>query len=353
MVRTEAKYCFNSEKGYNAYFFYTALKRQLALISQYRGGMVLKRYIEIIARVADDDLDEGMPEKAESDPQLKALYASKMKYAERKSSQTLSSPTKSTTVASEAEPGTYTNKLISKDIVVVSEDSPYHPSNWDNYTHHLDGKLYTMVEQYWFAGPMLKKMIRECTNVSYGQTYSYAVTIAIKDMLTRELTRKRMAGRMWTEPSLALTFTNPEEFLRKWSERMRESRDSGLTLVDIYGLNFLAAFAKIAQGDVAYNAAIEEFDQGFKDEKALNLWIEKTVNQWQKFQAMNPTRKPKQDKDALATIKDLQARVTTQEAAINKLSKGKGKGKGAAAKATEARKAAEAPVKLANATGAE
>ena len=48
----------------------------------------------------------------------------------------------------------------------------------------------------------MKKIIRECTNVSYGQTYSYAVTIAIKDMLTRELTRKRMAGRMWTEPSL-------------------------------------------------------------------------------------------------------------------------------------------------------
>ena len=328
MVRTEPKYCFNSEKGYNAYVFYTALKRQLSLISQYKGGMVLKRYMEIIARVADDDIDQGMPEQAQSDPQLKALYAAKMKYAEGKSHASMPSPTKSTTVTSEAEPGTYTNKMMSKDIVVVPEDSAYHPSNWDHDTHHLDGKLFTMVEQYWFAGPMLKKMVRECTSVSYGQTYSYAVTIAIKDMLTRELTRKRLAGRMWTEPSLALTFTNPEEFLRKWSERMRESRDSGLTLVDIYGLNFLSAFAKIAQGDVAYNAAIEEFDQGFKDEKELNLWIEKTVNQWQKFQAMNPTRKPKQDKDALATIKDLQARVTTQEAAINKLSKGKGKGKG-------------------------
>ena len=42
--------------------------------------------------------------------------------------------------------------------------------------------------------------------------------------------------------------------------------------------------------------------------------------------AMNPTRKPKTDKDALATIKDLETRVTTQEAAISKLSKGKGKG---------------------------
>ena len=213
MVRTEAKYCFNSEKGYNAYIFYSVLKRQLHLISQYKGGMTLKRYMEIIARMTDDDTTEGMPEQAESDPQLKALYASTMKYAERKSPAMTSSPTKSVTVTSEGEPGTYTNKLISKNIVVVPEDSPYHPSQWDYDTHHLDGKLYTMVEQYWFAGPMLKKMTRECTSVAYGQTYSYAVTIAIKDMLTRELTRKRMAGRMWTEPSLALTFTNPEEFL--------------------------------------------------------------------------------------------------------------------------------------------
>ena len=45
--------------------------------------------------------------------------------------------------------------------------------------------------------------------------------------------------------------------------------------------------------------------------KALNLWIENTVNNWQKFQAMNPARKPKQDKDAMKTIKDLEARVTT------------------------------------------
>ena len=70
---------------------------------------------------------------------------------------------------------------------------------------------------------------------------------------------------------------------------------------------------------MAYNAAIEEFDQGFKDEKELNLWIEKTVNHWQKFQAMNPSRKPKSDKDALSTIKELEARVTTQEAAISKI----------------------------------
>ena len=107
---------------------------------------------------------------------------------------------------------------------------------------------------------------------------------------------------MWTEPSLALSFNNPEEFLRKWSERMCEARDSGLTLVDIYGLNFLSAFAKVAGNDTQYNAAVEEFDQGFKDEKALNLWIENTVNNWQKFQAMNPARKPKQDKDAMKTI---------------------------------------------------
>ena len=191
--------------------------------------------MEIIARVADDDIDNNIPEHA--DPQLQALYAAKVKYAEGKSGHSSSnSPTKSTTVATAAEPGTYTNKMISKDIVVVPEDSPYHPLKWSDDTHHLDGKLYNMVEQYWFKGPLLKKIIRECTNVSYGQTYSYAVTIAIKDMLTRELTRKRMAGRMWTEPSLALTFNNPEEFLRSWSERMRESRDSGLTLVDIYGL---------------------------------------------------------------------------------------------------------------------
>ena len=148
MLRTEAKYCFNSDKGYNAYFFYSTIKRQLFLISQYKGGMVLKRYVEIIARMADDDVDEGMPEQAESDPQLKALYAAKMKYAEEKSHATAHSPTKSTTVSSEAEPGTYTNKMISKEIVVVPEDSPYHPSKWDNDTHHLDGKLYTMVEQF-------------------------------------------------------------------------------------------------------------------------------------------------------------------------------------------------------------
>ena len=159
MVRTEAKYCFNSEKGYNAYIFYTVLKRQLHLISQYKGGMTLKRYMEIIARVADDDIDNNIPEHA--DTQLQALYAAKMRNAEGKTGHSSSnSPTKSITVATAAEPGTYTNKMISKNIVVVPEDSPYHPSQWDYDTHHLDGKLYTMVEQYWFAGPMLKKMTR-------------------------------------------------------------------------------------------------------------------------------------------------------------------------------------------------
>ena len=189
MTRTDSKYCFDSEKGYSAHIFYNTLKRHNALIAQYKGGMTLKRYMEIIARVADDDIDNNIPEHA--DPQLQALYAAKVKYAEGKSGHSSSnSPTKSTTVATAAEPGTYTNKMISKDIVVVPEDSPYHPLKWSDDTHHLDGKLYNMVEQYWFKGPLLKKIIRECTNVSYGQTYSYAVTIAIKDMLTRELTRK-------------------------------------------------------------------------------------------------------------------------------------------------------------------
>ena len=165
------------------------------MISQYKGDMIIKQYMEILARMADAYTDDGMPkqQQAELDPKLKALYATKMKYAKQKfhaKATSGTSPTKSTTVTSEAKPGTYTNKMISKNIVVVPEESPYNPSKWDNDTHHLDGKVYTMVEQYRSAGPMLKKMIRECTSVSYGQTTLYAVTIAIKDMLMRELTRK-------------------------------------------------------------------------------------------------------------------------------------------------------------------
>ena len=73
---------------------HNTLKRQNALISQYKGGMTLKRYMEIIARIVADDQSEGMPEQAEADPQLKALYAAKIKYAEGKSITIVEDPTK-------------------------------------------------------------------------------------------------------------------------------------------------------------------------------------------------------------------------------------------------------------------
>ena len=264
--RTEKGLCFDSDKGFSAHLFYVTLKRQLSLISQFKGGMDIKRYLEMHAKMTDDDMEEGIPEHVKANPQLEALYAARVKYAEEKDDLGSFSPTKSSTVTTEAEPGTYTNKTITKEIVVVPEEHPCHPSKWSKDTQYLDGRLFAMVEQYWFKGPLLKRILRECSMASHGHTYTHAIHIALLAMQERELTRKRVAGSMWTNPSLALTFNNPEEFLRKWSERISESNNSGLTLVDIYGLNFLAIFHKEAGDDVAYKAALEEFDQGLTQE---------------------------------------------------------------------------------------
>ena len=311
---TQPAFTFDDTKPgpYRQRDFYDTVRKHLNLASQFKGGDMIKRYIEITHELGMAPEDEAMPSTVRNNPQLSILWEA---HQSSKGSTGASSPSPSSKSEVLSSSGMmYGNSEIKREVVVIADRSnPLHPANWDEATERLDRKLYSMLEMHWLKGPLLDHVMREMQHMTL-KTYSYAITVAIQEVKSKSLIRIRKAAEDWVDPARSLRFENADKFLELWKKRRLEAREAKLTLTHIYGLHFLKAFGSKHESDPLYKAAVERFDAGFKNDDELDQWVVDMCQKWARFQAIDPSKgKHGGDKTALATqVAELTKKVADQ-----------------------------------------